>query len=123
MTRDPKTGQFLPGNPGGPGRGRRTAEERYLQALTRRVKLDDWRAIVDRAVADAKAGDDRARRWLSDYLIGKPTEYVQADVTTAGEPLQGMSDAELFGELYSLLDAARARQGAGADAGTEAPLG
>lgn len=85
MVRDPKTGHFLPGNPGGPGRGRRSKEEQYLRALTMRVSLEDWSEIIDKAVVDAKFGDDKARRWLSDYLIGKPTEYVQADVTSGGQ--------------------------------------
>lgn len=49
-------------------------EERYLAALYRRVSTADWNAIIDSAVARAKAGDSTARQWLSDYLLGKPVQ-------------------------------------------------
>jgi hypothetical protein len=42
----------------------------YLAALSDAVTLDRWRAIVERAVDDAAKGDDKARAWLSRYLIG-----------------------------------------------------
>ena len=63
-------GTFAPGNPGGPGRPRRGVERRYLAAFAEAVSPDDWRAIIQRAVADAKAGDAKARDWLSKYLVG-----------------------------------------------------
>jgi len=65
-----KGGQFSKGNGGGPGRPRRAIEADYLKALTTSVALDDWRAVVARAVEDAKNGDPRARDWLSRYLVG-----------------------------------------------------
>jgi hypothetical protein len=34
------------------------------------VPLKDWREIVKRAVEDAKAGDAKARNWLSKHLCG-----------------------------------------------------
>jgi hypothetical protein len=63
-------GTFGTGNPGGPGRPRRSVERAYLAALAEAVPLSDWRAIVQKAVADAKAGNPRAREWLSKYLVG-----------------------------------------------------
>jgi hypothetical protein len=63
-------GTFGPGNPGGPGRPRRAVEREYLSALAEAVALEDWRQIVARAVQDAKAGDARAREWLSKHLMG-----------------------------------------------------
>lgn len=63
-------GRFTPGNPGGPGRPRRTIEREYMAALGEAVALDDWREVVARAVADAKAGDQGARNWLAKYLLG-----------------------------------------------------
>jgi hypothetical protein len=63
-------GTFGPGNPGGPGRPRRGVEREYLSALVEAVPLADWRAIVGKAVADAKAGNPRAREWLAKYLLG-----------------------------------------------------
>jgi hypothetical protein len=63
-------GTFAPGNPGGPGRPRRGVERRYLAAFAEAVSLDDWREVVGKAVADAKAGNAKARDWLSKYLLG-----------------------------------------------------
>ena len=71
------------GNKGG-GRARRKTEETYLRALSDRVTLEDWVKIVDVAMANAKAGDKDARRWLSSYLIGLPTQYVDADIGQQG---------------------------------------
>ena len=67
-------GQFAPGNPGGPGRPRRVAERDYLVTLSEECPLEIWRAICRRAVADALAGDPRARDWLARYLLGNPAE-------------------------------------------------
>jgi hypothetical protein len=63
-------GTFAPGNPGGPGRPRRCVEREYLSELVAAVPLEDWRAIVMKAVASAKAGNARAREWLAKYLVG-----------------------------------------------------
>lgn len=62
-------GRFAPGNPGGPGRPRRAVEAEYLAALNDAISLDDWRLVVERALADAKAGDAKARDWLCRYLL------------------------------------------------------
>jgi hypothetical protein len=70
MARSANRGSFKPGHPGGPGRPRRETERKYLSALTAAVTLPDWREIVKRAVADAKAGDAQARNWLSKHLCG-----------------------------------------------------
>lgn len=74
--------KFLPGNPGGPGRPKRSTEEKYLRKLTSTVTLQEWREIILTAIAQAKEGDASARRWLSEYLIGKPTPIPE----TAKEP-------------------------------------
>ena len=75
--RDEK-GRFVKGGKGGPGRPKRAVEEKYLRSLRARVKLQDWRAIVDKAVQLAiQEGDWRARQWLSDYLIGKPVQRLE----------------------------------------------
>src|SRR5262245_24084965 len=62
---------FRPGCSGGPGRPRRRTEARYLRATIGRVSLDDWREVVDMALAQAKRGDRHARRWLSDIILGR----------------------------------------------------
>jgi hypothetical protein len=51
-----------------------------------RVTLADWRKIVDTAVSRAKAGDDKARKWLSDYLMGPPVQRSEISGRD-GEPI------------------------------------
>ena len=80
-----ENGQFAKGNKGGPGRQSRKTEEKYLCALRECTKTKDWKAICNRAIIDAKKGDRSARQWLSDYLLGKPQQFV--DVTSGGEQL------------------------------------
>jgi len=63
-------GRFVRGNSGGPGRPPLATELDYLAAITDAVSLDDWAKIAERAVADAKDGDDKARAWLSKHLLG-----------------------------------------------------
>ena len=77
--RNPK-GQWVRGASGNPkGRPSRVVERAYLDATIGRVSLDDWSAIVGRAVEQARDGDDRARAFLAKYLlpdraIGAPEE-------------------------------------------------
>ena len=71
--RDAQDGRFLPGNPGGPGRPRRAIEADYLAALSEAVPMESWRAIIAKAVEQARDGDAKAREWLSNHLVGKPT--------------------------------------------------
>jgi hypothetical protein len=40
-----------------------------METLSSVCGVDDWAAICRRAVKDAKAGDHRARTWLSTYLL------------------------------------------------------
>jgi hypothetical protein len=81
-----ENGRFVKGHKGGPGRPKRSTEEKYLAALSRRVTLKDWEKIIDVAIARAKTGDSTARQWLSDYLMGKPVQ--RQEVTGAdGGPI------------------------------------
>ncbi len=63
-------GQFAPGNSGGPGRPRRAVEHDYLAVLGDAVSTADWQEVVARAVTDAKAGNPKARDWLTKLLLG-----------------------------------------------------
>jgi hypothetical protein len=64
-------GRFVKGHSGNPlGRAKRKTEEEYLEALSKRVSLEAWLAIIDQAVQDAKDGEWRAREWISGYLVG-----------------------------------------------------
>jgi len=67
-----KNGQFMTGNTASVGHGRkpRTTERNYMAAMLGACDIDDWKAIVERAVTDAKGGDKSARDWLTKYLIG-----------------------------------------------------
>src|SRR5579871_2751376 len=63
-------GRFLNGWGGGPGRPRKTTHRDYLDATAGSVTVEDWQAIVQKALGDAKAGDRYARDWLSRLLLG-----------------------------------------------------
>jgi hypothetical protein len=68
-----RKGRFVRGNPGGPGRPpkpRPTPEVDYALATTEICTPDEWKAIVRKALAQAKAGDCRARDFLLRILLG-----------------------------------------------------
>ncbi len=91
-----ENGRFTPGNSGGPGRPRRTVEHDYLAVLGDTVSLEDWRKVVERAVADAKSGDARARDWVTKYLIGNdPPQLVEL----AARERRGATADELVDKL------------------------
>jgi hypothetical protein len=70
-------GRFVQGNKASPGRPRHEIEMSYMNILKQGVSADDFRKIVDVAVSRAKAGDDRARAWIGDYVLGKPLTTIQ----------------------------------------------
>ena len=55
----------------------RPKEEQYLDIMLRTCTPDDWEKIVLSAVTRAKAGDSKAREWLSNYILGKPIERTE----------------------------------------------
>ena len=96
MSTRERNGRFAKGNPGGPGRPRRTVEREYLAVLADRVPLSRWQKIIDRAVADAESGDWRARAWLAKYLLG-PDLRVEAVPRSHAEPLSDLAVREAEG--------------------------
>ena len=68
------------GNKGG-GRLPKSREERYYRVTISTCTFADWRAIIEKAVDQAKRGDAVARKFLADYLVGVPTQ----DHTIRGE--------------------------------------
>ena len=73
------------------GRPKRAVEEKYLDILRATVTPDDWKTITQTAIARAKAGDNVARQWLSDWMLGKPVE--RHELTGAeGEPIRVVLD-------------------------------
>lgn len=68
------------------GRPKKEREQQYHEIMVSVVTPAEWRAIVVKAVEQAKRGDSVARKWLADYLIGPPVE--RKEVTGAdGGPL------------------------------------
>lgn len=82
-----ENGRFRKGYKGGPGRPRREVEEEYKEAFLRVVSVRDVEEIITRAMRDAKKGDNVARKFLFDYLVGPPIE--RKEITGAdGEPIK-----------------------------------
>ena len=71
------SGRFVKGNPGGPGRPKREYEQKFFDATMAAINIDDWQAIVTRAIHDAKRGDTSARKWLADYVLGLPVQKLE----------------------------------------------
>jgi len=63
-------GRFQVGNSGGPGRPPRQTELEYLRAISEACGVDTFKEIVTATVEAARRGDDKARAWLSSYLVG-----------------------------------------------------
>jgi len=73
-----KNGRYPKGVSGNPkGRPKRSTEERLLAVMADCVTDEDWRDITNRAIERAKKGDDRARQWLTNYLVGAPKQQVE----------------------------------------------
>jgi hypothetical protein len=60
------------GNPA--GRAPKAREERYSEILISAVTFEVWEQIVKKAAEQAKKGDQAARKWLADYLVGPPVQ-------------------------------------------------
>lgn len=67
-------GQFKPGTSGNQGNVGQSYNARMRRAMQDAVSEDDWIEIVQHAAETAKAGSTAARKWLSEYLLGKPVE-------------------------------------------------
>jgi len=79
IIRDPR-GRFVKGCSGNP-KGAAINQFRYLKKMGAAVTASDWRAVIDKALEQAKRGDARAREWLSEYLMGKPPQQVDIDAS------------------------------------------
>lgn len=90
------TGRFIAGNTYGKGRPRRAIESDYLKALSDALTLDTWREICAGAIEAAKAGDAKAREWLSRYALGvQPATLTQLATDEAlGLSADALIDAE-----------------------------
>jgi hypothetical protein len=79
VERDAK-GRILPGSRLGPG-GRRTREREieYQTILHEECTPEEWRQICKEQIAKAKLGHMKSVNWLSDRLLGKPTQHIRSD--------------------------------------------
>ena len=83
-----ENGRFKKGEyKGGPGRKKRSVEDKYYRILVSECSQDDWRAICAKAVSQAKHGDATARKFLADYLIGAPVQKME-HTGSEGGPLR-----------------------------------
>lgn len=80
---------------------RRQTEQEYMRAMLGACNLDEWREIVEKAVADAKAGDAKAREWLAAYVVGRPTREAPSALALLVDELVG--EALAFGAKASFL--------------------
>jgi len=97
--RAPKTGDFKPGNPGGPGGARPMKEiwekKRLLDAA---VSNEDWRAIFGAQRDKARGGSTEAAKFLAEHRWGKPAQ----DLNLGGQ------DGESLADILRALAAAKA---------------
>ena len=95
-------GQFVAGHTGMGGRPSRAQELAYLEIMCEVVKLGDWKSIVGRAkkdaLSDAAHERETGRRFLAEYLIGKP-----ARLYFEPEPLPE-EDIDPYSEYEKLSD-------------------
>lgn len=101
MTERDKNGRFAKGNGGGPGRPRKQREIRYYEVTQESCTFADWKEIVKKAVQDAKTGDTAARRWLSDYLMGAPQQYL--DLTSLGDAVGLVDNEQTLAEAIAIV--------------------
>jgi hypothetical protein len=53
------------------------------------VTLDDWRGVVTGALQAAKGGDQQARNWLAQYLVGRPEGKAPTPLNIVVQQLNG----------------------------------
>ncbi|HQN44927.1 MAG TPA: hypothetical protein PLA25_12390 [Anaerolineaceae bacterium] len=58
----------------------RARELEYLDVTVSAVSLDDWKAIIHKAVDQARRGDSVARKFLADYVMGTPEQRAKIEM-------------------------------------------
>ena len=67
----------------------RRTEGDYMGVLLDAVTLDDWRGVATGALQAAKGGDQQARNWLAQYLIGRPEGKAPTPLNIVVQQLNG----------------------------------
>ena len=67
-------GRYLPGHVSNGGRKRRADEDAVRALFNRVVSEKDQAAIVQKAKEQAMRGDEKARKFIFDYLFGTPIQ-------------------------------------------------
>jgi hypothetical protein len=87
--------RFAPGNPGGPGRKRKSMEDRTFLLISQNTTDEQfiriWKSILD----DAEGGSHKDRKLALAYLGGLPRAYIEAG------GVNGLSD------ILTMLDGRR----------------
>jgi len=109
-----RTGRFMPGNGGGPGRppgccNRATATAMELKAaLAEALTPEDIRAIMTALVDRAKTGDVAAAREVLDRSVGKTHTGIEIEMNTKPTPPDRLN-VVLCPESQAILDRLNAR--------------
>lgn len=67
----------------------RRTENDYMGVLLAEVTLEDWREVVSQALQAAKNGDQQARSWLAQYLVGRPEGKAPTPLNVVVQQLSG----------------------------------
>ena len=77
--RDASTGRFMKGNPGGPGNLQISKQHKFREEFRNCISIEDFKAVAERLVEKAKAGEPWAVKELLDRTCGKPKLTVDMD--------------------------------------------
>jgi hypothetical protein len=123
--RDPETGRFLPGNPGGPGNPYLHQVALLRSAILEAVTVEDVRAIVSALMRRAKMGDVLCAREVLNRATGRPFGFGnKSDDDSESDALAALSDEGLMEkarETLRLYDKASTENDAGDDEATQEP--
>lgn len=88
MSNRTERGRFVKGVSGNPKGRPKTLKADYLGIMANIVTPKKWAEIIERATKDAAKGNAAARKWIADYLLGRPVEHVKAEIKTTALTLE-----------------------------------
>ena len=97
---------FKPGQSGNPnGRPKKEYEIEYSNIIRSACSVSDWKDICKVAISQAKRGDEKARKWLSDNLVGLPVQKIAATDPSGENPYMEIEAKELIELARKVADA------------------